>query len=69
MIRRSDRHYTAYLDRVKIGFAALPTRKDLGLAASMLGFGTFIFGHFTCEVLPTSCSLPFPPARPRYTLP
>jgi ACS family tartrate transporter-like MFS transporter len=45
-------YFVAYIDRVNIGFAALEMRGDLGLTASMLGFGAGIFfwGYFLFEV-------------------
>lgn len=45
-------YFIAYIDRVNIGFAALTMNKDLGLTASMLGFGAGIFfwGYFLFEV-------------------
>ena len=45
-------YFIAYIDRVNIGFAALTMNKDLGLTASMLGFGAgiFVWGYFLFEV-------------------
>ena len=45
-------YFIAYIDRVNIGFASLTMNKDLGLTASMLGFGAGIFfwGYFLFEV-------------------
>jgi D-galactonate transporter len=45
-------YFVAYLDRVNVGFAALTMNKDLGLSASMFGFGSGIFflAYFVFEV-------------------
>ena len=45
-------YFIAYIDRVNIGFAALTMKSDLGLSASVLGFGAGIFfwGYFLFEV-------------------
>ncbi len=45
-------YFVAYLDRVNVGFAALSMNKDLGLSASMFGFGSGIFflAYFVFEV-------------------
>ena len=36
-------YFIAYLDRVNVGFAALTMNKELGLTATMFGFGSGIF--------------------------
>src|SRR6266480_7357589 len=45
-------YFVAYLDRVNVGFAALPMNRDLGLSASAFGFGAGIFfiAYFLFEV-------------------
>ena len=45
-------YFIAYLDRVNVGFAALTMNKDLGLSASMFGFGSGVFflAYFLFEV-------------------
>ena len=45
-------YFISYIDRVNIGFAALTMNKDLGLSASVFGFGAGIFfwGYFLFEV-------------------
>ncbi|WP_235026166.1 MFS transporter, partial [Caballeronia arationis] len=45
-------YFVAYIDRVNIGFASLTMRTDLGVTASILGFGAGIFfwGYFLFEV-------------------
>ncbi|MDE2362920.1 MAG: MFS transporter [Hyphomicrobiales bacterium] len=45
-------YFVAFIDRVNIGFAALTMNKDLGLSASVFGFGAGIFfwGYFLFEV-------------------
>jgi D-galactonate transporter len=45
-------YFVAYLDRVNVGFAALTMNKDLGLTASMYGFGAGVFflTYFIFEV-------------------
>jgi D-galactonate transporter len=45
-------YFIAYLDRVNVGFAALTMNKDLGLTATMFGFGSGIFfvAYFVFEV-------------------
>lgn len=45
-------YFIAYIDRVNMGFASLTMNKDLGLTASMMGFGAGIFfwGYFLFEV-------------------
>jgi MFS transporter, ACS family, tartrate transporter len=45
-------YFVAYLDRVNVGFAALTMNKQLGLTASMFGFGSGIFflAYFVLEV-------------------
>src|SRR5688572_21598502 len=45
-------YFIAYLDRVNVGFAALTMNKDLGLTASMYGFGAGVFflAYFIFEV-------------------
>ena len=45
-------YFVAYLDRVNVGFAALTMNKDLGLTASMFGFGSGVFflAYFIFEV-------------------
>jgi ACS family tartrate transporter-like MFS transporter len=45
-------YFIAYLDRVNVGFAALTMNKDLGLTASMYGFGAGVFflTYFIFEV-------------------
>jgi MFS family permease len=36
-------YFVAYLDRVNVGFAAITMNKDIGLTATMFGFGSGIF--------------------------
>ena len=45
-------YFVAYIDRVNIGFAALTMNQDLGLTASMFGFGAGVFflAYFLFEV-------------------
>ena len=45
-------YFAAYLDRVNVGFAALTMNRDLGLTASMYGFGAgaFFLTYFFFEV-------------------
>ena len=45
-------YFIAYLDRVNVGFAAITMNKDLGLTATMFGFGSGIFflAYFVFEV-------------------
>ena len=45
-------YFVAYLDRVNVGFAAITMNKDLGLTASMYGFGAGVFflAYFIFEV-------------------
>ena len=45
-------YFIAYIDRVNVGFAAVTMNKDLGLAASVYGFGAGIFflAYFLFEV-------------------
>ncbi|HEY0421176.1 MAG TPA: MFS transporter [Acetobacteraceae bacterium] len=45
-------YFVAYLDRVNVGFAALTMNQDLGLTASMFGFGAGVFflAYFVFEV-------------------
>jgi ACS family tartrate transporter-like MFS transporter len=45
-------YFVAYIDRVNVGMAGLTMRSDLGLTASMFGFGAGIFfwGYFLFEV-------------------
>jgi MFS transporter, ACS family, tartrate transporter len=45
-------YFTAYLDRVNVGFAALTMNADVGLSASAygLGAGIFFIGYFLFEV-------------------
>jgi MFS transporter, ACS family, tartrate transporter len=45
-------YFTAYLDRVNVGFAALTMNKDLGLSQTAFGFGAGIFfiAYFIFEV-------------------
>jgi len=45
-------YFVAYIDRVNIGFASLTMNKDLGLSATVFGFGAGIFfwGYFLFEV-------------------
>ncbi|MGJ7913929.1 MFS transporter [Massilia sp. LXY-6] len=42
----------SYIDRINVGFAALTMNKDLGLSASVFGWGAGIFflGYCVCEV-------------------
>jgi MFS family permease len=44
-------YFVAYLDRVNVGFAALTMNKELGLSASVFGFGAgiFFFRYFIFE--------------------
>ena len=45
-------YFTAYLDRVNVGFAALTMNKALGFSAAVFGVGSGIFfvGYFLCEI-------------------
>ncbi len=45
-------YFTAYLDRVNVGFAALTMNQDVGLSAAAYGLGSGIFfiGYFLFEV-------------------
>ncbi len=45
-------YFVAYIDRVNLGFASLTMKGDLGISASVLGFGAGIFfwGYFIFEV-------------------
>jgi MFS transporter, ACS family, tartrate transporter len=45
-------YFVAYLDRVNVGFAAITMNKELGLTASMFGFGAGVFflAYFLFEV-------------------
>src|SRR5215207_5526949 len=45
-------YFTAYLDRVNVGFAALTMNQDVGLsdAAFGLGSGIFFIGYFLFEI-------------------
>ena len=45
-------YFVAYLDRVNVGFAAITMNRDLGLTASMYGFGAGVFflAYFIFEV-------------------
>src|ERR1700729_1804171 len=45
-------YFTAYLDRVNVGFAALTMNKALGFSAAVFGLGSGIFfvGYFLFEV-------------------
>lgn len=45
-------YITAWLDRVNVGFAALHMNADLGISASIFGFGSGIFflGYCLLEV-------------------
>ena len=45
-------YFVAYLDRVNVGFAALTMNTELGLTASMFGFGAGVFflSYFIFEV-------------------
>jgi D-galactonate transporter len=45
-------YFVAYLDRVNVGFAAITMNQDLGLTASMYGFGAGVFflAYFIFEV-------------------
>ncbi|QGZ65423.1 MFS transporter [Paraburkholderia acidisoli] len=45
-------YFFAFLDRVNVGFAALTMNKDIGLTASLFGWGAGIFfiGYFLFEV-------------------
>ncbi len=45
-------YFTAYLDRVNVGFAALTMNHDIGLSAAAFGLGSGIFfiGYFLFEV-------------------
>src|SRR6266545_2928569 len=45
-------YIVSYVDRVNVGFAALQMNRDLGLSASVYGFGAGIFfiGYFLFEV-------------------
>jgi len=45
-------YFTAYLDRVNVGFAALTMNKALGFSATVfaIGSGIFFVGYFLCEI-------------------
>ncbi len=45
-------YFTAYLDRVNVGFAALTMNRDIGLSAAAYGLGSGIFfiGYFLFEI-------------------
>ena len=45
-------YFTAYLDRVNVGFAALTMNKALGFSAAVFGVGSGIFfvGYFLFEI-------------------
>ena len=45
-------YFTAYLDRVNVGFAALTMNKALGFSAAVFGLGSGIFfiGYFLFEI-------------------
>ncbi|MEO8115067.1 MAG: MFS transporter, partial [Phenylobacterium sp.] len=45
-------YFTAYLDRVNVGFAALTMNHDVGLSAAAygLGAGIFFIGYFLFEI-------------------
>src|ERR1700734_3978430 len=45
-------YFVAFLDRINIGFAALPMNKDVGLTSQMFGLGAGIFflGSFALDV-------------------
>src|SRR3954451_14332634 len=45
-------YFISFLDRVNVGFAAIQMNKDLGLTATVYGFGAGIFflGYFLFEV-------------------
>jgi ACS family tartrate transporter-like MFS transporter len=45
-------YFSAFLDRVNVGFAALTMNADLGLTATMFGFGTGVFfiGYVLFEI-------------------
>ncbi|MDH4842296.1 MFS transporter [Pseudomonas sp. BN505] len=54
-------YFIAYIDRVNIGFAALTMNQDLGLTASVFGFGATLF--FVAYVL---CEMPSNMAMERF---
>ncbi|MBV9655721.1 MAG: MFS transporter, partial [Acetobacteraceae bacterium] len=45
-------YFVAFLDRVNVGFAAIQMNKDVGLTATIYGWGAGIFflGYFVLEV-------------------
>jgi MFS transporter, ACS family, tartrate transporter len=45
-------YFVSFLDRVNVGFAAIQMNKDLGLTATVYGWGAGIFflGYFLLEV-------------------
>jgi len=45
-------YFTAYLDRVNVGFAALTMNKALGFSAAVFGLGSGVFfvGYFLFEI-------------------
>ncbi len=45
-------YFVAFLDRVNVGFAAITMNKDIGLTATMFGFGSGVFflAYFVFEV-------------------
>jgi MFS transporter, ACS family, tartrate transporter len=49
-------YFTAFVDRVNAGFAALQMNKDVGLSSSVfgLGGGIFFIAYFLFEVQATS---------------
>ena len=51
-------YFVSFLDRVNVGFAGLEMRQDLGLTATVFGWGAgiFFFGYFLLE-LPSNLAL------------
>src|ERR1700742_4201012 len=52
-------YFVSYLDRVNVGFAALTMNKDIGLSATVYGWGSgqFFIGYFIFGV-PSNIMLP-----------
>ena len=53
-------YFTAYLDRVNVGFAALTMNKALGFSAAVFGIGSGIFfvGYFLFEIPSNVSTIP-----------
>ena len=45
-------YFVSFLDRVNVGFAAIQMNHDLGLSATVFGWGAgiFFFGYFLMEI-------------------